>query len=165
MSMLKVDVLRQQLNQAVPWLRDNPENLWMGVRKGALVATGQESAFFEYRYHLEIIVLDYPGDIDRLSLAILTWAKVHQPDLIFNPDKRVREVSFSADILSNNCADILFGLPVDEVRLVSRDAQGRPVITARDEPDYAEMMGLDATGWDVDFKDNLNTLSAGADNE
>lgn len=165
MSMLKVDVLRQQLNHAVPWLRDNPENLWMGVRKGALVATGQESASFEYRYHLEIIVLDYPGDFDQLSLAILTWAKVHQPDLIFNPDKRAREVSFSADILSNNCADILFGLPVDEVRLVSQDAQGRPVITARDEPDYAEMMGLDATGWDIDFDGSLNASASESSDE
>lgn len=154
--MLKAAKIREQLTSGIPWLKDNPANLWIGVRKGTLVATGQASASFEYRYHLEIVVMDYPGDFDLLSLVILAWAKVHQPDLIFNADKRAREVTFMADIISNDCCDILFGFPVDEARLVTTDDCGNTIITARDEPDYAEIMGLDAAGWDINFSGGVS---------
>lgn len=162
--MLKVDKLREQLTTAIPWLRSHPDNLWTGVRKGTIVATGQMSASFEYRYHLEFVVLDYPGDIDLLTVAVLAWARVHQPDLIFNPDKRAREVSFTADILSNNCADILYGFPTDEAVIVQQDNEGRLTLTHRDEPDYTSLMGLDNTGWDLDISGGI-TGSDGADHE
>ncbi|MGP3147077.1 phage tail protein [Serratia bockelmannii] len=155
--MLKADRLREQLTAAVPWLRDNPDRLWIGLRKGTIVATGEPSPSFEYRYQLEFLVLDYPGDIDVLSVAVLTWARRQQPDLIFNPDKRAREVSFTADILSNNCADILYSFPVDEVALVTQRDDGELQITHRDEPDYAAMMGLDNTGWDLDIVAGMAT--------
>ncbi|ELC6382895.1 phage tail protein [Enterobacter asburiae] len=155
--MLKADKLREQLTGAVPWLRDNPDHLWIGIRRGTLVATGEPSMSFEYRYQLEFLVLDYPGDIDLLSAAVLSWARTHQPDLIFNPDKRVREVSFTADILSNNCADILYGFPTDEVTIVNQDKDGKITFTHRDEPDYAALMGLDNTGWDIDFSGDIAT--------
>ncbi|MDK1707012.1 phage tail protein [Serratia marcescens] len=148
--MLKADKLRAQLTAAVPWLKQNPENLWVGIRKGTLVATGQASAAFEYRYQLEILVLDYPGDLDFLSAVILAWARVHQPDLIFNPDKRAREISFMADILANRCADILYSMPTDEAVLVQTDASGKVTFNHRDEPDYAALMGESHTAWDLD---------------
>lgn len=146
--MLKANKLRAQLTAAVPWLKQNPDNLWVGIRKGTLVSTGELSPAFEYRYQLEILVLDYPGDLDFLSAVILAWARVHQPDLIFNPDKRAREISFMADILANRCADILYSMPTDEVVTVDTLANGKSAFVHHDEPDYAALMGIDRTAWD-----------------
>ena len=163
--MLKANKLRAQLNAAVPWLKQNPDNLWVGIRKGTLVSTGEPSAAFEYRYQLEILILDYPGDMDFLSAVILAWARVHQPDLIFNPDKRAREISFMADILSNRCADILYSMPTDEAVIVSTNERGETVFIHRDEPDYAELMGVSHTAWDLDFSATMDGMPDDESNE
>lgn len=57
--MLKPDLLRQMISQHVPWLRENPDNLAVYLRKGRMVSTGQRAAAFEYRYTLEVLVMDY----------------------------------------------------------------------------------------------------------
>ena len=37
--MLKPDLLRQMISQHVPWLRENPDNLAVYLRKGRMVST------------------------------------------------------------------------------------------------------------------------------
>ncbi|MDU7129465.1 MAG: phage tail protein [Escherichia coli] len=67
--MLKPDLLRQMISQHVPWLRENPDNLAVYLRKGRMVSTGQRAAAFEYRYTLEVLVMDYPESLDTISLS------------------------------------------------------------------------------------------------
>ncbi|PWI80493.1 phage tail protein [Enterobacter sp. CGMCC 5087] len=149
--MLKVDILREHLNKAIPWVRSNPDNLETRVRKGNVVSSGRPGASFEYRYHVDVLAMDFPDDIEMLTLVILTWARDHQPDLIFNPDKRAREVSFDADILDNGNVDVLFSFPVSEAVTVTRDSDGRITFTPQDEPDYRKMYGISEGVWDLEF--------------
>ena len=149
--MLKMDILRRRLNDAIPWVKRNPDQLDTRIRKGNIVASGRPGASFEYRYHLDVLVMDFPNDIDMLTLAILTWARDHQPDLIFNPDKRVREISFDADILDNGNADVLFSLPVSEAVTVTQDSNGNIKFKPHDEPDYRDLYGIGEGVWTINF--------------
>ncbi|MFZ4219703.1 phage tail protein [Enterobacter ludwigii] len=149
--MLKMDILRKHLNTHLKWVRSNPDNLETRIRKGNIVASGNPGDSFEYRYHVDVLAMDFPDDIDMLTLVIVMWARDHQPDLIFNPDKRAREISFDADILDNGNVDVLFSFPVSEAITVTQDGAGRTVFTPRDEPDYRKLYGVNEGVWTIEF--------------
>jgi hypothetical protein len=153
--MLKLNILREQINNAIPWAKSNPDKLETRIRKGNLVASGCPGASFEYRYYIDVLAMDYPADIDTLSLAILNWARDHQPDLLFNPDKRAREIGFDADILDNGNVDVLFTFPVSEATMVEKDANGKVIFIPRDEPDYRKLYGTDPRTWSIEFEGNI----------
>lgn len=153
--MLKADRLRNIMMTAVPWLRENPEQLLICARKGNIVATGQLSPSFEYRYKLEALVMDYPGDLDVLSIAILSWAQKHEPELIFNPQTRTEGITFEADILSNDCADILFGIATTDAVVVTREENGTLTPHPRDEPDYSVLFGTESGPWELVVSDEM----------
>ncbi|WP_140920795.1 phage tail protein [Limnobaculum xujianqingii] len=145
--MLKAELLRKFISTAVPYLRDNPDSLVVYTRKGRLVATGQLSSSFEYRYPLEVLVMDYPDSIDSLSVPILAWARKYQPDLLLNPDRRQNGITYEADLLSNSTMDILFIIQVDESTIVSRSDKGELIIKHRAEPMPSMECGPD--GWEL----------------
>ncbi|MDS1619841.1 phage tail protein [Escherichia coli] len=145
--MLKADILREHITRHIPWVVSNPENLVIQVQKGQVCASGRPGTAFEYRYTLCVAVLDYPDDIDLLTLAIMTWARDHQPELIFNPDKSLRDIAFNVDILDNNTADVAFMLPLTEAVIVTTDEQGHFIFTPLDEPDYRELYGIPEDVW------------------
>ncbi|MDX7987663.1 phage tail protein [Xenorhabdus sp. 12] len=143
--MLKPNLLREMIVSHDPFFRQNPDRLEVFVTKGNLIATGTKSAAFLYQYQLEVLALDYPNALDNLSLPILAWARRHQPDLLFNADRRENGFRFEVDLLNNDTADILFTLPVSERVIVSREA-GQLSLTHLDEPPQASPS---LAGWDV----------------
>ncbi|MGV8925701.1 MAG: phage tail protein [Ewingella sp.] len=153
--MLKADALRAQVMHRIPWLQENPDLLLVCVRKGNVVATGRESPSFEYRYKLELLVIDYPGDLDELTITILAWANKHQPDLLFHPDRRLNGIAFEADILSNDCADILFSMDTTDAVVVTKDCTGKLIAHPKDEPDYSAILGVEPGAWDAVFKGEI----------
>lgn len=153
--MLKADALRAVVMDRIPWLKENPDQLMICVRKGNVVATGMPSASFEYRYTLELLVMDYPGDLDELSIAILAWANKHQPDLMFNPDRRTQGITFEADILSTDCADILISMTTTDAVVVTKNSAGQLIPHPKDEPDYSSIMGNEPGPWHLIFKEEL----------
>lgn len=153
--MLKADALRAVVMDRIPWLKENPDQLMICVRKGNVVATGMPAASFEYRYTLELLVMDYPGDLDELSIAILAWANKHQPDLIFNSDRRTQGIAFEADILSSDCADILFSMTTTDAVKVEKDGTGRLTPHPKDEPNYSAIMGNETRSWDAVFEGEI----------
>lgn len=79
--MLKPASLRQWLMQALPLLRTNPDMLRIYVDNGHIASTLATSLSFEKRYTLNVIVIDFTGEIDALLVPVLAWLSEQQPDI------------------------------------------------------------------------------------
>ncbi|EIX9457921.1 TPA: phage tail protein [Klebsiella pneumoniae] len=132
--MKKAELLREALIAANTWCKANPELITVWVEKGSIEtqATGEPS--FMYRYTIQVLAVDFPGQVDDLMLPIMAWVWHYQPDLLLNPDNN-RKVEFDADIISDDMADVLFKVPVWE-RVMVEIVNGKPVAThlAEDRP-------------------------------
>lgn len=132
--MKKAELLREALIAANTWCKANPELITVWVEKGSIEtqATGEPS--FMYRYTIQVLAMDFPGQVDDLMLPIMVWVWHYQPDLLLNPDNN-RKVEFDADIISDDMADVLFKVPVWE-RVMVEIVNGKPVAThlAEDRP-------------------------------
>lgn len=132
--MKKAELLREALIAANTWCKANPELITVWVEKGSIEtqATGEPS--FMYRYTIQVLAVDFPGQVDDLMLPIMAWVWHYQPDLLLNPDNN-RKVEFDADIISDDMADVLFKVPVWE-RIMVENVNGKPVAThlAEDRP-------------------------------
>lgn len=73
--MNKPQSLRRALNSAVPYVRDNPDKLHLFVDNGTVVATGAASLSWEYRYTLNVVVVDFSGDQGLLMAPVLAWLR------------------------------------------------------------------------------------------
>ncbi|HBX3294518.1 phage tail protein [Klebsiella pneumoniae] len=132
--MKKAELLREALIAANTWCKANPELITVWAEKGSIEtqATGEPS--FMYRYTIQVLAVDFPGQVDDLVLPIMAWIWHYQPDLLLNPDNN-RKVEFDADIISDDMADVLFKVPVWE-RVMVEMVNGKPVAThlAEDRP-------------------------------
>lgn len=151
--MIKPNLLREVIVKHEPFFRQNPDRLEVFITKGNLIATGTQAASFLYQYQLEVLALDYPNSLDNLSIPILAWARLHQPDLLFNPERRKEGFRFEVDLLNNDTADILFTLPASERVIVTRE-RGRLIPTHIDEPS-PDALSLQA--WDI-LVDKMGTV-------
>lgn len=132
--MKKPELLRQALNQSLPYLADNPEKLGIFIDSGTVVSTLAKSLSWEYRYTLNIIVMEYPGDQNLLIAPILLWLREHQPDIMANNDVRNDAFRFEADILNNLTANISVDIKLTERVIVSHEGD-RMRVEAVPEPD------------------------------
>lgn len=143
--MKKAELLREALIAANTWCKANPELITVWVEKGSIEtqATGEPS--FMYRYTIQVLAVDFPGQVDDLMLPIMAWVWHYQPDLLLNPDNN-RKVEFDADIISDDMADVMFKVPVWE-RVMVENVNGKPVAThlAEDRP------RINGGEWEVDF--------------
>ncbi|AIU88993.1 MULTISPECIES: phage tail protein [Pectobacterium] len=151
--MLKAELLRKAISEQVPWLRENPDQLVVYVQKGNAISTGARSASFEYRYTLEVLAMDYPHSIDTLMVPVLMWARIYQPDLLLNPERRKTGITFEADLLSNSTADLLIRIQADEAVIVTRNEAGEINARHRTDPPPDPMEGQDA--WGLLVKDDV----------
>lgn len=136
--MLKAELLRAQIVAHNQFFRENPDQLEVYVKKAQVISTGRLSPSFTYVYDLNVLAMDYPGNIDDLTLPILAWAYVHQPELLFNPAKREDGIGFEAEILNNDTADILYVIKASESVIVTKDPDGKVTVTHRDQPRHFE---------------------------
>lgn len=137
--MIKPQSLRNTLNKAVPYVRDNPDKLHLFVDAGAVVATGASSGSWEYRYTLNVVVVDFSGNQDLLMAPVLLWLGENQPDAINNPEKREKLFTFDVDILRNDLCDISINLQLTERVIVSASGNVSSV-EAVPEPEQPEEM-------------------------
>lgn len=137
--MIKPQSLRNALNKAVPYVRDNPDKLHLFVDAGAVVATGASSCSWEYRYTLNVVVVDFSGNQDLLMAPVLLWLGENQPDAINNPEKREKLFTFDVDILRNDLCDISINLQLTERVIVSANGNVSSV-EAVPEPEQPEEM-------------------------
>ncbi|HCM9313897.1 TPA: phage tail protein [Enterobacter hormaechei subsp. steigerwaltii] len=137
--MNKPQSLRSALNNAVPYVRDNPDKLHLFVDNGSLVATGAQSMSWEYRYTLNVVIEDFSGDQNLLMAPVLLWLKANQTDAINNPQLREKLFTFEVDILRNDVCDISLNLQLTERVLVSTNG-ATSTVEAEPESDEPEEM-------------------------
>jgi len=137
--MNKPQSLRSALNEAVPFVRNNPDKLHLFVDNGSLVATGASSMSWEYRYTLNVVIEDFSGNQNLLMAPVLLWLTANQPDANNNPELREKLFTFDVDILRNDVCDMSLNLQLTERVLVSTDG-GMSSVEAVPEPDVAEEM-------------------------
>ncbi|EPQ5849843.1 TPA: phage tail protein [Klebsiella variicola] len=123
--MKKAELMRDALTRNNTWCKANPELFIVWVEKGHIQIEATGEASFMYHYTIQVLVVDFPGQIDDLMLPLLAWAWQQQPDLLLNPDNN-RKVEFDADIINDDVADILFKVPAWERVMVTKDAFGKP---------------------------------------
>ncbi|SEA50699.1 phage tail protein [Variovorax sp. YR216] len=117
--MLKPHSLRAHLTAATPELRRDPDKLSVFVRDGRLVAAGAESLSFEYRYALNVVVLDYAGQADAIMVPLLAWLRANQVEILENPALRDKSVRFEVEYLNKETVDISIEVDLTEAVVVS----------------------------------------------
>ncbi|KMU52764.1 P2 phage tail completion protein R (GpR) [Serratia marcescens] len=116
--MLKPKSLRKALYDAVPKLRTNPDMLRIFIDSGVIGATLAASLSFENRYTLNVIVEDYPDDVDLLLVPIGAWLRENQPDIMTTDEGKKKGVTYFADINNDDSYDISISLQLTERTLV-----------------------------------------------
>ncbi|EPL3702362.1 phage tail protein [Morganella morganii] len=117
--MNKLNSIKDTLCRKIPYLKDNPEKLYLFVDDGGIFATNEPSLSYEYIYSLNIILEAFPGDQNIVFAVVVEWVKQHQPDILANPDKRANGIRFEADILNSQTANISIDLKLTERIIVS----------------------------------------------
>nr|WP_279615962.1 phage tail protein [Klebsiella pneumoniae] len=118
-------MMRDALTRNNTWCKANPELFIVWVEKGHIQIEATGEASFMYHYTIQVLAVDFPGQIDDLMLPLLAWVWQQQPDLLLNPDNN-RKVEFDADIVNDDVADILFKVPAWE-RVIVEIVDGKPV--------------------------------------
>ena len=129
--MLKPNSLRAHLSAATPALRVDPDKIIILVKSGTIAAAGAGSLSFEYRYTLNLIVLDYSGHADAIVLPLLDWLQVNQIELFDNPDLRDKSIRFEAEFLNKECVDLSIEIDLTERVHVAMANPGRPDTAGR----------------------------------
>lgn len=150
--MLKPNLLRQIIVEQIPFFKQDPDLLEVYVIEGGVQATGTQSASYLNEYQIQVLAMDYTGELSELSLAILMFARKHQPDLLFSPDKRANGIRYKADILDNEKIDVLFTIQASE-RVIVKKENGKITQTHITEPTPA----LPMPAWDIVIDEGVMT--------
>lgn len=146
--MLKPDSLRAALTAAIAGLRTDPKHLVMIIDKGSIRASAVPGLSFEYRYSLQLLLLDFAGHPDQVMVPLIAWAFVHQNELFANPDKARDGISFNAELLDSGRVDLEITLALTERVRVARRVDGGFDVTHLPEPPVEERYAIpqDADG-------------------
>lgn len=131
--MLKPAQLRKVLTDCVPHLQTNPDSLNMFVDSGRIASTLAASLSFEDQYQLNLVITDYPGNVDLLIVPVLAWLRENQPDIMATEEKRRTGFTHEVDIISDTLIDISIKLQLTE-RVIVRQVDGALHVDRVSEP-------------------------------
>jgi hypothetical protein len=137
--MYKPQSLLDHLQAAVPALRTSPDQLSILVRSGRVACAASASLSFEYRYTVQIVVLDFTAHPDVLVVPILAWLRDHQPEIADNPELRDKAFRFEAEFIDRQTLDLSIELDLTERVAVTR----RPAVAGQADP------ATTAERWDI----------------
>ena len=143
--MLKIDLLRDALMKAMPELKAAPKNLIMWVDRGKALSRDTADLSFAFEFQLNVLLVEFAGDIASFALAILIWLRTHQPDLFaLGADA----FDFEVDILDNGKVDLQIRLQLRQNVAVAITPQGaKPSYLPEPAPLFVDDLpfgGLDA---------------------
>ncbi|XUA20145.1 phage tail protein [Citrobacter sp. OP27] len=116
--MFKPKSLRNALTDAVPVLKANPDMMRIFIDNGKLASTLATSLSFENQYTLNVVVTDFPGDIDLILVPIQAWLRVQQADIMTTDEGRKRGFIYEADINNDDSIDLSISLLLTERTIV-----------------------------------------------
>ncbi|RVU03934.1 phage tail protein [Novosphingobium umbonatum] len=122
--MQKINSLRAALVEAIPGLAADPNTLkiWSdqgSVRTPRFVGSPNGFSFF---IRLNVLIIEFTGDIAALSLVLLLWIQQNQPDLLQNGSKDA--FTFNVEVLDDATVDIEFKLELKQSVSVNIGADG-----------------------------------------
>ncbi|KLW00246.1 hypothetical protein SK44_03514 [Klebsiella aerogenes] len=135
--MFKPKSLRNALTDAVPVLRANPDMMRIFIDNGKLASTLATSLSFENQYTLNVVVTDFPGDIDLILVPIQAWLRVQQADIMTTDEGRKRGFIYEADINNDDSIDLSISLLLTE-RTIVREVGAELHIKHAPEPQPPE---------------------------
>ena len=118
--MRKPESLRAFLAAAVPQIAAEPALLQVFVDGGRVVprapAEGPSPGVsgYEYRYRLQLALLDFAGAPDQVMVPLLNWLAVHQSELVLNPERAKEAIAFRVEILDPGKVDLEIELQLTE---------------------------------------------------
>jgi hypothetical protein len=116
--MLKPNSLRDHLSRAVPALKRDPDKLSLFVKEGKLVSTAAGQLSFEYRYTLNLVLLDYAEHADAVMVPLLAWLRNNQPEIAENAELREKALRFEVEFLNAKTVDLSIEVDLTERVLV-----------------------------------------------
>lgn len=136
--MLKPQQLRAELASCLQWLQRNPENLQVRVQGGSIAATLATSLSHEYSYTLNLLFLDYTGDLDLIVVPIQAWLRENQPDIMATAEKRRTGFTFATDFNNDGSYDFSVSLQLTERVVVNEQDGGTLHVKHLPEPPLPE---------------------------
>ncbi|WP_413504836.1 phage tail protein [Serratia grimesii] len=136
--MLKPQQLRAEITSCLPWLQRNPENLRVRVERGNVVSTLATSLSHEYRYTLNLLFLDYTGDLDLIVVPMQAWLRENQPDIMATEEKRRTGFTFETDFNNDGSYDFSVSLQLTERVVVNEQDGGALHVKHLPEPPLPE---------------------------
>lgn len=106
--MIKLDELRRHLLNSVPALRESPERLLTFIERGAIRFARGPHLSHEYQVPARIVITDFAGSLDVITIPMLQWLSHYQPDL---DEDAIR---FDAELLSTDRWDIAIEVTLTE---------------------------------------------------
>lgn len=134
--MNKHNLLRAALTEAIPDYAKNPDDLRMWVEQGGIVARqnlGNSNRAFEWRYTLNVDVINFTLHPNLVVLAINEWLAVNQPDLL--TPSHTPSYTFEVDVIDAKTVDLAFKLELSEAVQVVKRPDGGFNMTTFTEPD------------------------------
>lgn len=147
----KATSLREQLTENVEQFEKYPDKLKVFIENGNIVAR-LSSLSFEYRYELNILVIDYEGHPDTIVLPLLRWVATNQPDLMQNPDKAENRIIFECEPINNKTYDISIKMPLSEAVKIVKNGDNFDM-THVPEPELNDLTG--PSPWELRANDEL----------
>jgi hypothetical protein len=144
--MKKAEKLREHLLASVPWLKKNPDKLFMFIEGGRIGARRSNSLSFTYSYDLKVLLIDCPVQFDLITVPLLAWLAVNQSERLHHPDNARQVFEFVAEVIDKKTTDLELTLQLTENVLVEKVEAGHS-IRHLDEPALPEEDG--PTGWAI----------------
>lgn len=109
-------------------LSADPSRLHMTATEGTVLASARPGSGFSYQYTLEIILLDFTGKPEEITVPLMIWVQRYQPDLVSSPQAAKEGISLTVSFLESGKVDVLVDLKLTEsVRYVERQGGGHNV--------------------------------------
>jgi hypothetical protein len=144
--MKKAEGLRAHLVAKVPHLKKEPQNLLVFIERGAIGCRLGGGLSFDYRYDINLVVLDFAAHADTLMIPLLAWIAVNEPALMQSPDTLEQVIKFEAEITDNDRADLSLTIPVRE-RVIVTPTEAGHLATHLGEPVLDDLGG--ASPWQI----------------
>lgn len=137
--MEKAKSLRAYLENAIPWIKQNPDKLIVLIPSGSISTTGTGTISFEGQFTLELIFIEYPHNADTVFIPILSWLRTGQPDLLENNHRMEEAIRFEAEFIDHSKVDISIKLKLDE-RVKVTESTGGITVEHMAEPQPADWL-------------------------